>query len=75
MRSLGAGSADSQAVNHGATFATFPLPVVDLGQQAQEGLPGVGNVAVRRPAQELEVANQQLALLQLEQRGTFRAPC
>lgn len=65
------GAADSQAVDHGAAFATLPLPAVDLGQQAQEGLPGVGDVPVRGPAQELEVAHQQLALLQLEQRGMF----
>lgn len=62
-----AAAADSQAVDHGAAFATLPLPVVHLGQQAQEGLLGVGHVAVRRPAQELEVAHRQLALLKLKQ--------
>lgn len=61
--------ADSQAVDHGAALATVPLPAVHLGQQAEEGLPGVGHVAVRRPAQELEVAHHQLALLELGHMG------
>lgn len=55
----------SQAVDHGASFPTLPLPLVHLGEQAEEGLLGVGNVAVRRPAEELELAHHQLALLEL----------
>lgn len=55
-------------MDHGASFSTLPLPVVDLGQQAEEGLLGVGHVAVRRPSQELEVTHHQLAFLKLNQR-------
>lgn len=56
----------SQAVDHGASFPTLPLPLVHLRQQVEERLLGVGNVAVRRPAQELELAHHQLALLELD---------
>lgn len=61
----------SQAVDHRASFPTLPLPLVHLSEQAEEGLLGVGNVAVRRPAEELELAHHQLALLELnmEQEG------
>ena len=38
---------DSQAVDDGASLSTFLLPVVHLGQQAEEGFLGVGNVTVR----------------------------
>lgn len=55
----------SQTVDHGASFPALPLPLVHLGQQVKERLLGVGNVAVRRPAEELELAHHQLALLKL----------
>lgn len=60
-------------MDHGAALATVPLPAMDLGQQAEEGLPGFGHVAVRRPAQELEVAHHQLALLKLERTGNSQS--
>ena len=56
----------SQAVHHGAALPTLSLPLVHVGQQAQEGLLGVGDVTIRRPAQELELAHHQLAFLQLD---------
>lgn len=55
----------SQAVDHGASLPTLPLPLVHLSEQVEERLLGVGNVAVRRPAEELELAHHQLALLKL----------
>lgn len=60
------GGGYSQAVDHGASFPTLPLPLVHLREQVEERLLGVGNVAVRRPAQELELAHHQLALLELD---------
>lgn len=59
------GGTDSQAVHGGATLPTLPLPLRHVTQQPQEGLLGVGNVAVRRPAQELELSYKQLTLLEL----------
>lgn len=57
---------DSQAVDDGAPLSTLPLPVVNLGQKAQEGFLGVGHIAVRGPAQELEVTHHKLAFLKLK---------
>jgi len=37
-----------------------------MSQQAEEGLLGVGDVSIRRPAQELELAHHQLPFLQLD---------
>lgn len=54
-----------QAVDHGASFPALPLPLVHLSEQVQERLLGVGNVAIGRPAEELELAHHQLALLEL----------
>lgn len=55
----------SQAVDYCTTFPTLPLPLLHAGQQVEEGLFGVRHVTVRRPAQELELAHDQLTLLQL----------
>lgn len=55
----------SQAVDNSASFSTFPLPLVYLSQQVEESLLGVGNISIRRPAQELELTHHQLALLEL----------
>lgn len=52
-------------MHHGAPISTLRLPLVHLSQQVQEGLPGVRRVPISRPAQELKVTNQQVALLQL----------
>lgn len=52
-------------MHHSAPVPTLRLPLVHLSQQVQEGLPGVRCVPVSRPAQELEVPNQQVTLLQL----------
>lgn len=57
---------DSQAVDNGATLPALPLPVVNLSQKAEEGLLGVGHIAVWRPAQELEVTHNKLAFLKLQ---------
>lgn len=57
---------NSQAVHNGASFPALPLPLVHLSQQVEESLLGVGNVAVCRPAQELELTHHQLALLELQ---------
>lgn len=62
-------SADSQAVDNGASLATLPLPVVNLSQKAEESFLGVGHVSVWGPAQELEVAHHQLTLLKLQKSG------
>lgn len=51
-----------------ASLSTLSLPVVNLSQKAEEGFLGVGHVAVRGPAQELEVTHHELALLQLQSR-------
>ncbi len=62
----------SQAVDNSASFSTLPLPLVHLSQQVEESLLGVGNIAIRRPAQELELTHHQLALLELQrQRKTL----
>lgn len=53
-------------MDDGAPLSTLPLPVVDLSQQAEEGFLGVGHVAVRGPAQELEVTHDELAFLKLQ---------
>lgn len=55
-----------QAVDHGASFPALPLPLVHLSEQVQERLLGVGNVAIGRPAEELELTHHQLALLELK---------
>lgn len=56
----------SQAVDDGASFPALPLPLVHLSEQVEESLLGIGNVTIRRPAQELELTHHQLALLELE---------
>lgn len=56
----------SQAVHNCASFSTLPLPLVHLSQQVEESLLGVWNVAICRPAQKLELAHHQLALLELQ---------
>lgn len=53
-------------MDDGASLSTLPLPVVDLSQEAKEGFLGVGHVAVRGPAQELEVTHHELAFLKLQ---------
>lgn len=53
-------------MDDGASLSTLPLPVVDLRQKAEEGFLGVGHVAVRGPAQELEVTHHELAFLKLQ---------
>lgn len=55
----------SQAMDHCTTFPTLPLPLLYASQQVEEGLFGVRHVTIRRPAQELELADDQLTLLQL----------
>lgn len=55
-------------MNNGASFPTLPLPVVNLSQKAKEGFLGVGHITVWRPAQELEVTHNKLALLKLHRR-------
>lgn len=55
----------SQTVDHGASFPALPLPFVHLGEQVEERLLGVRNIAVCRPAEELELAHHQLAFLKL----------
>ena len=55
----------SQAMDDSASFPTLPLPLVHLRQQVEESLLGVGNISIRRPAQELELTHHQLALLEL----------
>lgn len=52
-------------MDHGTSFAALPLPLVHLSEQVQERLLGVGNVAIGRPAEELELTHHQLALLKL----------
>ena len=44
------GGGNSQAVNDGPSFSALSLPVVHLRQEAEEGLFGVGDVTIRRPA-------------------------
>lgn len=53
-------------MDDGASLSALPLPVVDLSQEAEEGLLGVGHVTVGGPAQELEVTQHKLALLKLQ---------
>lgn len=53
-------------MDHGASFPALPLPLVHLSEQVQERLLGVGNVAIGRPAEELELTHHQLALLELK---------
>lgn len=55
----------SQAVDNSASFSTIPLPLVYLSEQVEESLFGVRDIAICRPAQELELTHHQLALLQL----------
>lgn len=63
-------------MDDGASLSALPLPVVNLGQKAEEGFLRVGHVAVRGPAQELEVAHHELAFLQLRrERVVFVSPC
>lgn len=52
-------------MDDGASFAALPLPLVHLGEQVEESLLGVGDVTIGRPAQELELTDHQLALLEL----------
>lgn len=56
---------DSQTVDDGASLSTLHLPVMNLSQKAKEGFLGVGHVAVRGPAQELEMTQHKLAFLEL----------
>lgn len=56
----------SQAVDGSASLSALSLPLVHLSQQVEESLLGVGNIAVGRPAQELELTHHQLALLELQ---------
>jgi hypothetical protein len=65
-------SGNSQTVDDGTSLSTLPLPVVDLGQEAEESLLRVWHVTVWRPAQELEMTNHQLTFLELDGRGSKR---
>ena len=60
----------SQAVDGRASFSALPLPLVHLSQQVEESLLGVGDIAVCRPAQELELTHHQLTLLELQNQNT-----
>lgn len=53
-------------MDNSASFSTLPLPLVYLSQQVEESLLGVWNIAICRPAKELELTHYQLALLELE---------